>query len=414
MENASGSHLITAKKPYKVTFLIGTRPEAIKMAPVILSLKQAPEYAIEILLSGQHISMCTDALQSFDLIPDSLLAQKISDYSLSGQMSQFLKLIADHLSAQSTDLLLVHGDTTTGFTGALAAFYSKIPVGHVEAGLRSHDITNPFPEEANRRLADPICNLLFAPTEGAGNNLLEEKIDSRKIKVTGNTVVDAVQHLAECLPPLKSISRFQSICSKGYRILLVTAHRRENWGKTMANICYALLDIVNLFPDIAIIFPVHPNPNVQKVVRPILSDHCRIIIEPPLHYETLITVLREAHIVLTDSGGIQEEAPSVGTPVLVLRDVTERPEAINAGTARLIGTARENIVAETSKLLTDSYSYRKMISSGNPFGDGKAAQRIHRCIDQWRLGLPLPDEKWCWMPTSTHDSALRGTGAPKP
>lgn len=384
MAYPSASYRTDSKKHFKVTILVGTRPEAIKMAPIILALKHASGYDTEILLSGQHTSMCKEALQSFGLIPDAQLAQTISDYSLTGQMSRFLKLIADHLSAQPTDLLLVHGDTTTGLAGAMAAFYSQVPVGHVEAGLRSRDMVHPFPEEANRRLTDPICSLLFAPTEGARKNLLEEKIDSRKITVTGNTVVDAVQHLAGRLPPLNGMARFQPICAKGYRIVLVTAHRRENWGAAMANICRALLDLVRKFPDIAIIFPLHPNPNVQKVVQPLLANHPRILIEPPFQYATLIAVIREAYIILTDSGGIQEEAPSFGTPVLVLRDVTERPEAVVAGTALLVGTKRETIVAETSKLLTRSDAYRKMISSHNPFGDGKAAQRIHQCIDQWR------------------------------
>jgi UDP-N-acetylglucosamine 2-epimerase (non-hydrolysing) len=390
MAYPSGSHLTNSKQHFRVTILIGTRPEAIKMAPIISTLKQAPEYTTEILLSGQHSSMCKEALWSFGLSPDAQLVRTISDYSLAGQMSRFLRLIAEHLSTQPTDLLLVHGDTTTGLAGAMAAFYSQVPVGHVEAGLRSRDMVHPFPEEANRRLTDPICNLLFAPTEGARRNLLQEKIDSRKITVTGNTVVDAVQYLAGRLPPLNSMMRFQPICAKGYRILLVTAHRRENWGDAMTNICHALLDLVHKFDDIAIILPLHPNPNVQKVVKPLLSNHPRIFIEPPFQYKTLITVMREAHIILTDSGGIQEEAPSFGTPVLVLRNVTERPEAVIAGTARLIGTKRETIVAEASKLLTCPDAYRKMISSHNPFGDGRAAERIHQCIDQWRRDHHCP------------------------
>lgn len=384
------------KKHFKVTLLVGTRPEAIKMAPIISLLKGTPAYETEILLSGQHTAMCTDALKSFDIRPDHLLTQTISDFSLTGQLTQYMRLLTSHLSQHPTDLLLVHGDTTTGLSGALAAYYSKIPVGHVEAGLRSHDMMNPFPEEANRRLIDPLCSLLFAPTQGAKDNLYQENISLDKITVTGNTVVDAVHHLANRLAPLESMSRFQSICSKGHRILLVTAHRRENWGKPMTNICNALLALVRKFSDIAVIFPVHPNPNVQEVVKPILSGHPRILLTSPLDYETLITVLRDAYIVLTDSGGIQEEAPSVSTPVLVLRSVTERPEAIAAGTAQLIGTEKEHILTETSKLLNDSCLCHQMISSGNPFGDGKAAARIRRSIDHWRHGRPRPRDEGSW------------------
>jgi UDP-N-acetylglucosamine 2-epimerase (non-hydrolysing) len=378
--------------PFHVTTLIGTRPEAIKMAPVIIALKDHPDYHVNILLSGQHEAMAVDALKPFDLYPDRLIARHLTDFSLASQASCYLTDLTKCLQEQATDLILVHGDTTTGFIGALAAFYLNIPAGHVEAGLRSHDMKNPFPEEGNRRLIDPLCQLLFAPTQLARANLLQERIDPEAIVVTGNTVVDSVKSLASHLPAFSDYPQFQDADLDNKRIVLVTTHRRENWGAPMASICRAVRILVERYDDLAVILPVHPNPQVQDVVRPILSGHPRIILTEPLDYEPLIAVLRDAYLALTDSGGIQEEAPSVETPVLVLREVTERPEAIEAGSSRLVGTDTARIVAATSVLLDDPASYQAMIAAGNPFGDGKAGDRIVQAIDNWQAGKPLlPD-----------------------
>lgn len=375
--------------PFHVTTLIGTRPEAIKMAPVITALKEHPDYHVSILLSGQHEAMAVEALKPFDLYPDRLIARHLTDFSLASQASCYLTDLTKCFQAQPTDLILVHGDTTTGFIGALAAFYLHTPAGHVEAGLRSRNMKSPFPEEANRRLIDPLCQLLFAPTQLARANLLQEAIDPKAIAVTGNTVVDSVQSLASRLPALSDYPQFQDAHLDNRRIVLVTTHRRENWGAPMASICRAVQVLVDRYHDLAVLLPVHPNPQVQEVVRPMLSGHPRIMLTEPLDYETLIAVLRDAYLTLTDSGGIQEEAPSVKTPVLVLREVTERPEAIEAGSARLVGTDTERIVAAAADLLDHPASYQAMIAAGNPFGDGKAGDRIVQAIENWRAGKPL-------------------------
>jgi UDP-N-acetylglucosamine 2-epimerase (non-hydrolysing) len=374
--------------PFHVTTLIGTRPEAIKMAPVILALKDHPDYHVNILLSGQHEAMAVDALKPFDLYPDRLIARHLTDFSLASQASCYLTDLTKALQEEPTDLILVHGDTTTGFIGALAAFYLKIPAGHVEAGLRSHHMQNPFPEEANRRLIDPLCQLLFAPTQLARANLLREGIDSKTILVTGNTVVDSIKSLATRLPALSDYPMFEDADLENKRIVLVTTHRRENWGAPMASICRALQSLVDRYDDLVVILPVHPNPQVQNVVRPLLSGHPRMILTEPLDYEPLIAALRDAYLTLTDSGGIQEEAPSVATPVLVLREVTERPEAVEAGLARLVGTDTERIVSAASELLDDPTAYQAMIAADNPFGDGKAGDRIVQAIENWRAGQP--------------------------
>lgn len=377
------------QNPFHVTTLIGTRPEAIKMAPVITALKEHPDYHVNILLSGQHEAIAVDALKPFDLYPDRLIARQWSDFSLASQASCYLTDLTKCLQEQPTDLILVHGDTTTGFIGAVAAFYLHVPAGHVEAGLRSHNMKNPFPEEANRRLIDPLCQLLFAPTELARANLLQENIAPGSIVVTGNTVVDSVKSLANHLPAISKYQQFEDADLDDKRIVLVTTHRRENWGAPMRSICRALQILVERYPDLAVILPVHPNPQVENVVRPILAGHPRIILTEPLDYEPLIAVLRDAYLTLTDSGGIQEEAPSVETPALVLREVTERPEAVDAGSARLVGTDTERIVAATSELLDHPAAYQAMIAAGNPFGDGKAAERIVQAIDNWRAKKTL-------------------------
>lgn len=378
----------------KITLLIGTRPEAIKMAPVFLALQQHPDFEADIRLSGQHTSLCTDALADFGITGARTISPQPDEYSLAGQASHFLRHLGQDLAAHPADLVLVHGDTTTGFVGALAALYNRIPVAHVEAGLRSGDLDNPFPEEANRRLIAPLCQLHFAPTAKARDNLLKESINPDRIMVTGNTVVDALALLTKQLPPLASHPVFGPIARDGLRLVLVTAHRRENWGDPMRGICRALMELIDRFHDIALVFPVHPNPAVRDTVRAVIPPHPRIFLTDPLNYLDLVTLLREAVLTLTDSGGIQEEAPSMRTPVLVLRNVTERPEAVESGTARLVGTDQDRIVHEASRLLTDQAHARRMILAGNPFGDGQAAARIVAGIDRWRQGKSLGEDPW--------------------
>lgn len=376
-------------KHYKVTVLIGTRPEAIKMAPVVKALQDAFDYDPRVLLSGQQMDMTRSALQAFGLKSENMLMHHLNDFSLSSQASGYLDALSAYLKEQPTDLMLVHGDTTTGFIGALSAFYQQIPVGHVEAGLRSYDLQNPFPEEAHRRLIDPLCALLFAPTARARRNLIKENADPRRIVVTGNTVVDAVQALTVTGPSTEFKRRLAEFAKPETRIILLTAHRRENWGIAMNEICCAVRTLADRFPDLRFIVPVHPNPNVSMTVQTVLGDHCQVLLVPPLDYMDLIAVMRDAYLILTDSGGIQEEAPCVGTPVLILRGVTERPEVVEGGCGRLIGTRREDIVTHTASLLEYPTLRNNMLAGKNPFGDGNAAMRIVRAIDNWRYNRPL-------------------------
>jgi UDP-N-acetylglucosamine 2-epimerase (non-hydrolysing) len=374
---------------FRITVLIGTRPEAIKMAPVIRALQNLCEYETCVLLSGQQTEMSIAALQCFGLQPDCMLACHPCDFSLSSQASTYLGALNAHLSHSGADLMLVHGDTTTGFIGALAAFYRGIPAGHVEAGLRSYDLKNPFPEEANRRLIDAICRLHFAPTVRARHNLIKENTDPHSIVVTGNTVVDAVQQLCRNNPDPNLHCALPGTAKNGQRTILLTAHRRENWGAPLKEICCAVRTLADSYPDVTFIVPVHPNPNVSEILNTALIDHPRIRLTPPLSYTELIAVMRAAYLILTDSGGIQEEAPSVGTPVLILRKVTERPEIVEGGSGRLVGTRREDILAHTCSLLENPTLRDSMRLARNPFGDGRASDRIVRAIDNFRNGLPL-------------------------
>ncbi len=377
---------------FRIAVLIGTRPEAIKMAPVVKALHDTCGYEAQVLLSGQQMEMSMTALQAFGLKSGQVLMRRLKDFSLSGQALSYLDALRTYLNEHPTDLMLVHGDTTTGFIGALAAFYQQVPVGHVEAGLRSYDLRNPFPEEAHRRLIDPLCCLHFAPTVRARGNLIKENTDPRTIVVTGNTVVDAVQELVAYDPALKRDRRLTAIDRPGRRVVLLTAHRRENWGASMEEICCAVRTLADRYHDVLFVVPVHPNPNVSVTVHTVLGDHPRVLLIPPLDYMDLIAVMRKAYLILTDSGGIQEEAPCVGAPVLILRAVTERPEIVEGGGGLLVGTRREDIVAHTSSLLDNPALREKMLSGRNPFGDGKAAGRIVRAIDNWRYEQPLNRE----------------------
>jgi UDP-N-acetylglucosamine 2-epimerase (non-hydrolysing) len=361
--------------PLKVLSIFGTRPEAIKMAPVIRALGQQPdEFTSVVCVTAQHRQMLDQVLSLFAITPDYDLNLMTADQTLAQLTASALTQLDQVLAREKPDWVLVQGDTTTALTGALAAFYQRVKVAHVEAGLRTGDKSQPFPEEINRVLADAICDLHFAPTAAARDHLLREGIRDQSIVVTGNTVIDALLDIAARdydwqIGELASVPHDK-------RLVLVTAHRRENFGQPLENICAALRELAARFPDAQFVYPVHLNPNVQRVVHQTLGNLRNVTLLPPLEYLPLVQLLRQATLVLTDSGGLQEEAPSLGKPVLVLREVTERPEGIAAGTVKLVGTDTATIVRETAHLLTDQTEYERMARASNPYGDGQASQRI--------------------------------------
>lgn len=362
----------------RVLSVFGTRPEAIKMAPVLRALEVAGATS-RVCVTAQHRDMLDQVLALFSIKPDYDLDLMQPNQSLEGLTAAALTGISRILEQDRPDMVLVHGDTTTTLAASLAAFYRRIPVGHVEAGLRTGDIYAPFPEEVNRRLADGIATLHFAPTETARDNLLAEGRDTSSIFVTGNTVVDALfmmrDRLATDAPLRTKVAAELPYPTQGRRLVLVTGHRRENFGDGFENICHALAELARR-DDIEIVYPVHLNPNVQKPVMAILGSLDRVHLLKPIDYPRFVHLMSAAHIVITDSGGIQEEAPSLGKPVLVMRDVTERPEAVLAGTVKLVGTDHQRIVAEASALLDDVSAYTNMSRAHNPYGDGNAAVRI--------------------------------------
>lgn len=366
-----------AKK--RVLVLLGTRPEAIKLAPVILTLQGRPQ-AFEVIVcsTGQHREMLKQTLDVFGIKPDIDLNLMTPGQTLAGVTSLAISAIDKTLEEQKPDVILVQGDTTSAMCGALAGFYQKIPVGHVEAGLRTGNIYSPFPEEVNRNIIGKIASMHFAPTELSAQNLINEKANKDSVYITGNTVVDALQWMRDRLPTQapEEIPAIVSSALNGHRLLLVTGHRRESFGDGMASICRALRALADQYTDTVIVYPVHLNPQVQQPVRSILSDHPRIHLLPPVSYPTLLWLMNQAHLILSDSGGIQEEAPSFGKPLLVLRDTTERPEVVSAGCAKLVGTDDAVIIKEASLLLSDAGSYSAMAGRSNPFGDGTASQRI--------------------------------------
>lgn len=363
----------------KILCIFGTRPETIKMAPVVRTLK--PYFDIKVCVTAQHRHMLDMVLDTFKIKANYDLNIMEEGQSLFHITSAALVRLKAVLEKEKPDLVLVHGDTTTTFAGALAAYYKKIPVGHVEAGLRSFDKFNPYPEELNRVLTDRLCELLFAPTEGARRNLLAEGESDKKIFVTGNTVIDALFLALKVKHCLKSRALAAALKkSARSRILLVTAHRRENFGVPLQNICRALRTVVKKNKDVSVFYPVHLNPNVQKVAKKILSGHPRIFLLEPLEYMDFINLMKMSYIVITDSGGLQEESPALGKPVIVLRKVTERPEAVKAGTAKVIGTQESNIIKQISILLHNEKAYKKMAKAKNPFGDGNASERILKAI----------------------------------
>lgn len=349
--------------------VVGTRPEAIKMSPLVLALDRRPERFARILLStGQHREMLDQALADFGLKPDHELGLMTADQSLAALTSAAMTGVARAVGELKPDVLLVQGDTTTAMVAALAAFYAGVPVGHVEAGLRTGDRKQPFPEEINRRLISSLATWNYAPTQTAVDALLREGVDPASILLTGNTVVDALLHISATVADAPA--------EGGRRLLLVTAHRRESFGEPMRELSLALFDIVRRNPDVDVVYPMHMNPRVRETVIPILGSEPRIQLTDPVSYRELVALMKRCYLVLTDSGGIQEEAPVFGKPVLVLREVTERPEAVTAGTVKVVGTNRARIVAETEKLLHDADAYAAMARAVSPYGDGTAAERI--------------------------------------
>ena len=363
----------------KVMTVFGTRPEAIKMAPVVLELqKHTDRIQTIVAVTAQHRQMLDQVLDLFQITPDydlDIMSQGQTLYDITTKSLMGLK---DVLAKEKPDLVLVHGDTTTTFAGALASYYQQVPVGHVEAGLRTGDIYSPFPEEMNRKLTGAIAAIHFAPTATAKANLLKENVNPSHIYVTGNTVIDAL--MMTVAGDYDFGDDLKDVDFHNHRVILLTTHRRENLGEPMRHIYKALRRIIEEIPDTEIVFPVHRNPLVRKVVEEELAGVDRIHLIDPMEYEPFANLMSLSSLVLTDSGGIQEEAPSLGKPVLVLRNTTERPEAVEAGTVRLIGTDKDVVYAETKRLLTDQAAYDAMSNAVNPYGDGKASQRIVQAI----------------------------------
>jgi UDP-N-acetylglucosamine 2-epimerase (non-hydrolysing) len=359
----------------RIMTIMGTRPEGIKMAPVIRELRRRSEqFEAVVVATGQHREMLGQVLAAFDIQPQIDLALMQHNQALAAFASRAIAALSNLYAEMKPDAVLVQGDTTTVMSAALAAFYHRIKVGHVEAGLRSFDRQNPFPEEINRRVAGCVADLHFAPTERAKQNLLREGVPPGSVFVTGNTIVDALQSIR--LEGEFENRSLDAVAVSGRRIILVTAHRRENHGPPLAAICDALRTLVAKFKDIEVVYPVHLNPSVRGPVFDSLGSTPRIHLVDPVSYGDLLRLMQRCHLILTDSGGIQEEAPSFHKPVLVLRDVTERPEVIEVGAGKIVGTNRDRIVAETSRLLSDPAAYQAMSSTANPFGDGRAAERI--------------------------------------
>jgi UDP-N-acetylglucosamine 2-epimerase (non-hydrolysing) len=366
-------------KKIKVITIFGTRPEAIKMAPLVKELESRHEIENKVCVTAQHRQMLDQVLDLFNITPDFDLNIMKTKQSLTGITNRVLEGLEEIFAKEKPDLILVHGDTTTTFAGALAAFYQKINVGHVEAGLRTFDKYFPFPEEMNRKLTGAIADIHFAPTVGSKSNLLREGIDEKKIFVTGNTVIDAMKYTVDSSYVFNN-PELNNIDYNGKKVIMVTAHRRENWGEGIQNICEALREIVTKNEDAEIVYLVHLNPVVRDVVYKNLDGLERVHLLPPLDTKETHNLMNKCYMVMTDSGGLQEEAPHLGKPVLVLRDVTERPEAVQSGTVKLLGTDKGIIINEANKLLRDSNEYNNMSHAVNPYGDGKASKRIADAI----------------------------------
>lgn len=373
----------------KVMSIFGTRPEAIKMAPLVKKLQETEEIDSVLCVTAQHRQMLDMVLDLFELKPDYDLDIMEHGQSISDITVKVLKGMENILQEVKPDIVLVHGDTSTTFVGALAAFYQQIPVGHVEAGLRSGNIYSPYPEEMNRKLTTNLASLYFAPTTGNYDNLIKENITSEKIFITGNTVIDAL------LQVVKEEYVFDNPLLNGidYRnkkVVVMTCHRRENWGEPMENIFKAVVDIKERHKDVEIIFPVHLNPKIRELAKDIMGNMEGVHLIEPLDYEPFVNLLNKAHLILTDSGGIQEEAPALGKPILVLREETERPEAVGAGTVKIVGVDGDKIIKEVEELLSNPKSYSQMANATNPYGDGRACERI---VDALKYHFKITDDR---------------------
>jgi UDP-N-acetylglucosamine 2-epimerase (non-hydrolysing) len=375
----------------KTLAVLGTRPEAIKMVPVLRRLRNHEKIELVVVATSQHREMLDQVLRLFGVVPDVDLDIMQPRQSLNDIVRRSVEGLDRVLHEYAPDVLLVQGDTTTAFTAALAAFHRRIQVGHIEAGLRSYDPNNPYPEEVNRRLISGVASIHFAPTEQSAENLLREGISPERIYRTGNTIVDCLleivgarpNSLADYLPP-----HFQL---NGHKLILVTAHRRENWHGPMQELCEAVAELARELPDARILYPVHLNPAVRETVFPILSGLPNVALVNPLPYCTFVEAMAASYLILTDSGGVQEEAPSLGKPVLVLRETTERPEGLALGAAKLVGTDRRAIVSATLRLFRDESQYRRMVSRSNPYGDGRAAERtVQGLLHHFSMG-PKPE-----------------------
>ena len=370
----------------KVLSVFGTRPEAIKMAPLVKLLKLSSKIQSAVCVTAQHRQMLDQVLELFEIVPEYDLNLMQSGQSLTDVTTSILLDLKPILQSYRPDLVLVHGDTATTFAASLASYYEKIDVGHIEAGLRTGNIYSPWPEELNRKLTGSIARFHFAPTQQAKNNLLSEGTTEQDIFITGNTVIDSLMAVKyKILYDAKfkdGLRQYFPNIDFGKKIVLVTGHRRENFGQGFENICNAIKSLANSRDDIEVVYPVHLNPNVQKPVRKILSGYKNVHLINPLDYAPFIYLMMNSHIILTDSGGIQEEAPSLGKPVLVMRDTTERPEAVKAGTVKLVGTSPSSILKGVMTLLDDHQSYQKMSSASNPYGNGDASQSIVKIIEE--------------------------------
>lgn len=376
----------------KVLLTFGTRPEAIKMAPLVQRLRRDPDIDCKVCVTGQHREMLDQVLALFDIEPDFDLNVMKRGQDLYGITTSILSGMSDVLERVQPDMVLVHGDTTTTMAATLAAFYSRIPVGHVEAGLRTGNLLSPWPEEANRKLTGALAALHFAPTVRARQNLLREGVSGDSIVVTGNTVIDALLHVRERLAsdaPLRAeAQRVLPTLDAGRRTVLVTGHRRESFGDGFERICTALAQLAHAYPDVDIVYPVHLNPSVREPVNRLLTGIANVHLIEPLDYLPFVSLMDRAHLILTDSGGIQEEAPSLHKPVLVMRDTTERQEAVDAGVVQLVGTEVRAIVEGVSRLLDDQALYVSMSRGDNPYGDGRACDRIADALRARGIATP--------------------------
>lgn len=368
----------------KILLVFGTRPEAIKMAPLVKTLQKDTEhFETRVCVTAQHRQMLDQVLEVFGITPEYDLNIMAPNQDLYDITAKVLLGLREVLKDFRPDTVLVHGDTTTSMAASLAAFYMQIPVGHVEAGLRTYNMLSPWPEEMNRQVTDRICTYYFAPTEQSRANLLQENIDAKKIFITGNTVIDALLMAVDIISTTAGVKEkmAKELQEKGYTVgdreyILVTGHRRENFGDGFLHICKAIKELAALHPEMDIVYPVHLNPNVQKPVYELLSGLSNVYLISPLDYLPFIYAMQHSTLLLTDSGGVQEEAPSLGKPVLVMRDTTERPEAVEAGTVKLVGTDAEAIVSNVTALLQDKEMYKRMSETHNPYGDGQACERI--------------------------------------